>query len=373
MTTFITEMDPGSGDGPMLAVKDLIDVIGVPTTAGCRAVAESARPATLDALCMAGARAGAARVVGKANLVELAYGGSGINEYFGTPRNPLDPARVPGGSSSGSAVAVASGVADIAYGSDSGGSIRIPSAFCGTAGLKTTRGRVPLEGVKPLAPSLDTVGPMARDVGGLILGMILLEPGFAPDDRMADVIGRLRVPGAEVDPLIDAAVDRALALAELDIVDVTVPGWCAAYSAGATILDWEAACVNLYLTEDPNLAAKLGRHVAARLAAGGLFSQDQIDAARKFAASWSEQFAEIFSRVQLIAGPTVGFFPPLLESASGLSYSTFTKPVNLAGLPAVSLPVPTGGVLPAGLQLIGPERSEGLILTTGLHIQGALR
>ena len=128
---------------------------------------------------MAGARAAGVAIVGKVNLHELAFGASGVNEYFGTPVNPLDPDRVPGGSSSGSAVAVADGEADIAYGSDTGGSIRVPAAFCGVTGLKTTHGRVSLEGVWPLAPSLDTVGPMARDVAGVAAGMALLEPGFA--------------------------------------------------------------------------------------------------------------------------------------------------------------------------------------------------
>ena len=103
---------------------------------------------------------------------------TGVNPWYGTPVNPLDPRLVPGGSSSGSAVAVATGEADVAYGTDTGGSVRIPSACCGTAGLKTTWGRVPLDGVWPLSPSFDTVGPMARDVAGLVLGMELLEPGF---------------------------------------------------------------------------------------------------------------------------------------------------------------------------------------------------
>src|SRR5437016_2656449 len=207
MSTFITRLD-GGGTGPRLAVKDLIDVAGVPTTAGSRAVADTARPAGADAPCMAGARAADARIVGKANLHELAFGATGVNPWFGTAANPLDPDRVPGGSSSGSAVAVATREADVAYGSDTGGSVRIPSACCGTAGLKTTHGRIPLEGVWPLALSLDTIGPMARDVAGLLLGMQLLEPGFAVALSPPAVVGRYRLP--ETDPAIDEAVDRAL-------------------------------------------------------------------------------------------------------------------------------------------------------------------
>ena len=160
-----------------------------------------------------------------------AFGASGLNEHFGTPVNPLDRDAVPGGSSSGSAVAVATREADVAYGSDTGGSIRIPSAFCGTAGLKTTFGRVPLGGVWPLAPSLDTVGPMARDVAGLVLGMELLEPGFVVDVPAAGGVVRLRLPGVDVDPLIDAAVGSALALAELEVSECELPRGRTAHGA----------------------------------------------------------------------------------------------------------------------------------------------
>ena len=168
MTTWIVS-DSTPGTGPRVAVKDLIDMAGLPTTAGCLAVADTAEPASRDATCLAGLRAaigrGEARFVGKTNLHELAYGITGINAAFGTPVNPLDPRRMPGGSSSGSGTAVAAGEADIAYGTDTGGSIRIPAACCGITGLKTTWGRISLEGVRPLASGLDTVGPMAREIG----------------------------------------------------------------------------------------------------------------------------------------------------------------------------------------------------------------
>src|SRR6202034_475935 len=174
-----------------------------------RAVAHEAAPAGADAACLAGARAAGARIVGRTNLHELALGVTGVNPWYGTPINPLDPALVPGGSSSGSAVAVATGEADVAYGSDTGGSVRIPAACCGITGLKTTWGRIPLDGVWPLAPSFDTVGPMARTVGGLVTGMQLLEPGFTVADLDgADLaVGRLPIDG---DPAISAALHRAL-------------------------------------------------------------------------------------------------------------------------------------------------------------------
>src|SRR5215469_6546661 len=240
MATFITRLSP-AGTGIRLAVKDLIDIAGLPTTAGSQAVAVTAAPAERDAPCMAGARAAGVTIVGKTNLHELAFGASGVNEYFGTPVNPLDHDRVPGGSSSGSAVAIAVGEADIAYGSDTGGSIRIPAAFCGITGLKTTHGRVSLEGVWPLAPSLDTVGPMAREVAGVAAGMALLEPGFTVDAAPAARVGRIRPACIDVDPVIDAAVDTALAQSEIKVTEIELGGWVAAREACGVILSAEAA------------------------------------------------------------------------------------------------------------------------------------
>src|SRR5437667_6395515 len=211
MSTFITKLD-SAGSGPRVAVKDIIDVEGVPTTAGSRAVERSARPATEDAACLLGTRKAGARIVGKANLHELAMLPMGTNPWFGTPVNPLDPGLIPGGSSSGSAVAVATGEADVALGSDTGGSVRIPAACCGVFGLKTTHGRISLEGVWPLAPSMDTIGPIATSIAGLALGMELLEPGFAIATSAAGRIGRVRTNGL---PEIEAAVDQALRAAEL--------------------------------------------------------------------------------------------------------------------------------------------------------------
>ena len=186
MTTFLLRLDPGPGDGPTVAVKDLIDVAGTPTTCASRPLAEVAVPAEADADCVAAVRSGGGRLVGKVNLHELAFGGTGINPYTGTPVNPLDPSRIPGGSSSGSAVALATGEADVAIGTDTAGSIRTPAACCGVTGLKTTFGRIPTTGVRPLAPSLDTVGPLARDVAGLVVGMRLLDPGFGEAAGLGD-------------------------------------------------------------------------------------------------------------------------------------------------------------------------------------------
>ncbi len=167
------------GDGLRLGVKDLIDIEGTKTSAGSRLVLSRAKVAERDALLMDGARRSNVQIVAKTNLHELAFGATGINPWFGTPLNPLNRELIPGGSSSGSAVGIATGELDVAFGSDSGGSIRIPAACCGIYGLKTTFGRIPLDGVWALAPSMDTVGPMAANIHMLGLGMQLLEPNFA--------------------------------------------------------------------------------------------------------------------------------------------------------------------------------------------------
>ncbi|MGP0032028.1 MAG: amidase [Acidimicrobiales bacterium] len=371
MTTFITRYDtPGLSSGVRLAVKDLIDMAGEPTTAGCRAVAERARPAERDAACLAGARAAGARIVGRTNLHELAFGVTGINPWFGTPVNPLDPARVPGGSSSGSAVAVATGEADVAYGSDTGGSVRIPAACCGISGLKTTWGRVPLDGVWPLSPGFDTVGPMARQVSGLVLGMALLEPGFtvAPStDITGLVVGRLRPPA---DPLIDAALDDALDRAGWTRCDLDVPAWERANRDGGLLLVAEAWASNRdLLARDPD---GIGPDVRQRLQQGSALAADAIDGARAGQRAWRATIAGLFSRVDFLVTPTLTIFPPELDEGSDLLTGRCTLPANLAGVPALSLPVPTAGPLPTSLQLIGPSGSEECLLAAGAWVEAAL-
>ncbi len=371
MATFITRLSH-AGSGTRLAVKDLIDIAGVPTTAGSRAVADSAEPADQDAACVAGARAAGAAIVGKANLHELAYGGAGINEWFGTPVNPLDPDLLPGGSSSGSAVAVAAGDADVAYGSDTGGSIRIPAAFCGVTGLKTTHGRIPLDGVWPLAPSLDTVGPMARDVAGVVAGMALLEPGFTADVPPAGRVGRIRPAGFDVTASIDQAVDAAIASSGLEVTETDLPGWLEARDACGVVIDAEAVWSNRALLADPAKRDLIGDNVRARLAAAQAVSGADLARARALQVRWREAMAAALRTVELLVLPTVPFYPPLLTAAAGMHFNAFTSPVNLAGFPALALPVPSGHRLPASLQLIAPPGAEALLAATAAVIEAAV-
>lgn len=369
MTTFITRLDGGEGrpDGVRLAVKDAIDVAGVPTTVGCRAVAEDAPPARTDAPCLIGARRAGARFVGKANLHELCFGATGINPWFGTPVNPLDASRIPGGSSSGSAVAVATGEADVALGTDTAGSIRNPSACCGTVGLKTTWGRIPLDGIWPLAPTMDTVGPMARDIAGAVIGMQLLEPGFTIAAGPATAVGHLRFPDAH--PLIEAAIERALQTAELEVVEIELPGWASATRAGITLLYAEALAVDQALVAAHG--ELLGRDVQARFAAASALDAEVVAAARERRSAWHAELAGVFERVQVLVLPAMLRFPPRIDDADNVGPNAAAVAVSLAGHPGLAQPVPTTGELPASLQLVGPDDTEDLLLSTGALIEAA--
>jgi amidase len=372
MTTFITRLDT-TGTGPRLAVKDLIDVAGVPTTAGSRAVAQAAAPATADAACLAGARAASARIVGKTNLHELAMLPLGTNQWFGTPVNPLDPALIPGGSSSGSAAAVATGEADVALGSDTGGSVRIPAACCGITGLKTTYGRVPLTGVWPLAPSLDTVGPMAATVDGLVTGMALLEPGFTPAAGPARRIGRLRTAAR---PEIEQAVDQALKAAEFEVVTLDWDGFTAGTNLFTTIFLTEAWDADHTLAEEhPD---GVGGDIRQTLGMAEMFRAG-LDDARGQLPAWRQSLLDLFGQVELLALPTLPIFPPRLDDLTpeslvnvSIEITQYTGLLNAAGTPCTAQPIPAAGTrMPASLQLAGPPHGEELLLATARLVEAA--
>jgi amidase len=374
-TWIISDSTPGTG--PRVAVKDLIDMAGLPTTAGSRPVADKAVPAERDAACVAGLRAamaaGQARFVGKTNLHELAYGITGINAAFGTPVNPLDPLRMPGGSSSGSGTAVAAGEADIAYGTDTGGSIRIPAACCGITGLKTTWGRIPLAGVWPLASGLDSVGPMARDVAGVAAGMALLEPGFRVASTSPQTVGVLAL---DADPLVTAAIDDALRTAEFDVVPVTVPDLDQVIVASLAVLNAQAWQANKDLFAAA--ADQIGGDVRDRLNQASTITPAQVTEAEAVIARWRETLDGLWHRVDALAAPTLLGFPPLLDEAHILwKFRALTSPVNAAGVPALALPVPVpgrdAGPVPPSVQLIGPRDSEERLLAAGARLERAVR
>ena len=369
MTTWITRFDPPATgvDGLVrVAVKDAIDVAGTVTTAGCVAVRDRAVPAESDAACLAGVDGAGAFIAGKTTLTELCVGTAGDNERFGTPVNPIAPDRIPGGSSSGSATSVAAGEADIGLGTDTGGSVRIPAACCGIVGLKTTWGRVPTAGVWPLAPSLDTVGPLARDVAGVVTGMRLIEPGWTIAARPARLVGRLRIDG--VDAAVDDLVDAALDAAGLFVRDVRLPGWDAAFDA------FDAIIVGELWRAHPTLldADGVGEFVNAGLHAGRAVTDDRLAGAMAARAGWQAEVSAALRDVDLLALPTLVAPPPLVTEVAGFPLTLLTAPVNLAGVPALSMPVPSPGLpVPASLQLVGPMGGEELLCATAFTVEAA--
>jgi amidase len=372
-----------------VAVKDLFDVKGTITTAGSAAVESIAVPAARDAVCLEGIRtaeqAGRARIIGKVNLHELAYGGDGINPHFGTPPNPLDSARVPGGSSSGSASAVGLDRADVALGSDTGGSIRIPAACCGVVGLKTTWGRIPLKGVWALAPSLDTAGPLAATVDGVIEGMDLLEPGFRQSMAAvtaATTVGRLRNTGVDTHPALDAAVDHALAAAGFAVVDIDASWWQSAIDFGLTALIGEAHRTLGWLLDDPRrLDRLLEPRIANRIAGGARVDDAALASSLSHRTDVVRQIEVACRKAQVLVTPTLPILPPKIDtSAVYAPYTAYTRPANLGGTPALAMPLPLDPTkvaaaerhLKASMQLMGPLNSEALLCATGLVIEAAV-
>jgi Asp-tRNA(Asn)/Glu-tRNA(Gln) amidotransferase A subunit family amidase len=327
------------------------------------------------------------KIVGKTNLAELALGVSGINSYFGTPRNRVagKPKIIPGGSSSGSAVAVADGSADVAFGTDTGGSVRVPAACCGIAGLKTTFGLVSLKGVHPVSPKyLDTVGPMAKDVEHLVQGMDLLQRGFAGRYASAVAakpsargirIGRLYVDGT--DPKIDRAVDDILAAKGFKVVALDESfkaQWEQAEKDGNTV-----ASASGWLS-DGQYFGKSGISILTKavLALGAIEFTTSYPAALKRRAEWQRTLRGVFRKVDIIALPTLKTLPPRVPFWGGspafealVLAKQGTVAVNFAGNPALALPIPVKDkIVPVtSLQLVGPRLNEAQLLNAGRIIE----
>ena len=384
---YIAYWPPADAAKTRVAVKDLIDMQGVVTTAGSQFFAKTKKPAAGDAACLRGLRNGNVQIVGKTNLTELAVGVSGINDYFKTPKNPVTSKdrRIPGGSSSGSAVAVANGTADIALGTDTAGSIRVPAACCGIVGLKTTFGLVPIEGVYPISPThLDTVGPMAKDVAHTVQGMDLLQAGFAGRYRAATAakpsaamitVGRLRV--GRTSPTVDRAVDDALARTGFKVVELGEDfrqKWAQAQTDGNTVAATGAWLTNQKLLIAPGVTAR----TKAIITLGLVEYQTRYRAALKRQAEWQATLRAVFEKVDFIALPTLQTLPPKIP-LFGLSAafealvlgSQNTVAVNFAGNPALAMPIPVDDkhVQVSSLQLIGPRLSEAALLNAGRLVE----
>lgn len=365
MTTWLVRLDPpADATGPRVAVKDAIDVAGLPTTAACPAVGDDAVAALADAPAVARARSAGAVIVGKTNLTELCRPPDGVNPWTGTPRNPLDRTLVPGGSSSGSGVAVAKGEADIAIATDTGGSSRLPAACCGVAGLKTTTGRLPLDGVFPFAPSMDTIGTIAPNATGLATAMGLLEPGFTTTPYDGG-IGRLRLPEITVDPAVDQAIDQALAASGREVVDVPLTGWLRAGVAAGLIINAEGYAAHQHLLD----GGRMSDRVRDWITRGKYLDDEMIADARELGRQFRAQLDVLLNRYGVLALPTMIAPPPKIGEESRYDFTALTAPLNLTGHPAVALPVHGDGPVPPSLQLIGPTNSESYLLSLAATFQ----
>lgn len=367
MTNFVEKLDIG-GDGPRVAIKDTIDVAGYPSRAGSKALDQSV-PARAHAVVVERLLQAGCRIVGKTTLHELAFGVTGINGWAGTPINPLWPDYIPGGSSSGSAAAVAVGEADIALGTDTGGSIRIPAACCGIIGLKPTFGRLDRTGIAPAFTTLDCVGPFARSMDDIIFAMTAMDPTFVPMLSAKGRVGRLLV---EAEAGIDAAIDRALAACGLPIESVDAPDFKPAFDAGLVVINRETARAYAELLP----SGMLGDDVAERLSVAARTSEEQVLEAEIVRTAFRAQIDALLDRFDVLALPTLPVFPPTLAEAMGdrsaVPLTRLVRPFNLTGHPALTLPIKAVAGLPAGLQLIARHGADPFLCAIAANIERAL-
>ena len=380
--------------GVPYVVKDLINEAGLPNT--CGGGFAPFVPAE-DAACVAALNRAGAVAIGRVNLHEFAFGFSSENPWFGPVRNPLDPQLSTGGSSGGSAAAVAARIVPFALGTDTGGSVRVPAALCGIVGLKVTHGRGSIRGVYPLAPGLDTVGPLAATCSdaAAMYGVIAQHDPADPNSRDVpvevpdaplDIAGlRIAIPTPWIDTDYEAGVaeafeaatealaDAGAIVAYVAMADVNPPG------EGLASAYFEAAKVHrARFQADP---AAYGADLQLRLEDAMAVSEEEYSSALRWRARVRREMEQAFSLFDLIATPTTAAVtkPIGVEELelggkkkhyrSALSH--FTSLVNNAGLPALSVPIARREGLPAGLQLIGGPWEESKLLAAGLALEHA--
>jgi aspartyl-tRNA(Asn)/glutamyl-tRNA(Gln) amidotransferase subunit A len=363
--------------GWTVAVKDNTDVAGTVRTDGLPGPHPPA--ATRDAEAVRRLRAAGAIVVAKANLEELSFAATTQNRTWGRCRNPWDPERIPGGSSGGSAVAVASGFTDLALGTDTGGSIRNPASLCGITGLRPSHGAVPSAGVTPLSPDFDVVGPLARSAAELRVAFAALAGAPPPEPVPAGGLAGVRVgvPDAfffdDLDPAVAAGVDGllgALRAAGAILRPVALPGAERTPPALAVLLNGSAARIHRAALDDP----RVDEQIKERLRLGVACSAADRDGARVVSDRWRATLAAAFAQVDVLVVPATPAPAPLIGGGSMVVVSRGVNRNNaawsLAGVPALALPCAPGPQgLPVGAQLVAPAGSDAALLTYGAVLQ----
>ncbi len=387
----------GEALGPLhgvpLALKDLYETQGVRTTAGSTFSADyvpEANAAVVDKLEAAGAL-----FLGKLNMHEIALGLTNVNPHYGACHNPWALDRVTGGSSGGSGAALAAGLCFGSLGSDTGGSIRVPSALCGVVGLKPTYGRVSLRGVIPLSWNLDHAGPMARRVQDVAL-LLQVIAGYDPQDPVSidrpvdDYVGQLqdgvrgwRVALADdeyfndIDGEILQAVRQAAQVFEqlgAQVEAVPFPGVRrAAKASGQMVVSDAAAFHRERLARRPG---GFGEDVLMRLYMGVAYTSTEYVLARRTQVAVRRQFEQFFEGYDVLLTPTTAVPAPLIGSTNGIEQAKlltrFTSPFNLTGLPAISLPCGFTEIgLPIGLQIISRPWAEASVLQAAYAYEAA--
>lgn len=394
------ELASGRDRGPLhgipIALKDVFDMRGVRTTAGSK-VLENYIPNS-DATVVEKLEAAGAVIVGKLNMHELAYGITSANPHFGPVRNPWGRDRIPGGSSGGSGAAVAADMVFAAMGTDTGGSIRVPAALCGTVGLKPTYGRVSRFGVTPLAFSLDHMGPLTRDVrdSAIVLNAIAgFDPrdpsaahhptvDYVPDDECSIRGVRIGFPEnfffERLDPDVDSAVRGAVARAAslgATVVPVRVPDIAAVNTVGQIILLAEAAAGTAPYKEQRD---RFGTDVLALLDQGRMLPATDYINAQRLRRRLQMEFQAVWPQVDCLFSPTVPITAPRIgentvtvggaSEALRAAATRLVRSMNVLGLPAISIPCGLSGAgLPVGLQIIGPAFQEALILRVAAALE----
>ena len=357
--------DGGPLQGLSFAVKDLIDIAGAVTGGGNPDWLRSHAPAAATAPCVLRLLEAGARLVGKTITDELAFSLDGINAHYGTPLNARCPDRLPGGSSSGSAAVVAAGLADFALGTDTGGSVRIPSSFCGLYGIRPTHGRVSLAGVMPFAPSYDTVGWLARDPNTLgAVGRVLLDAApAAPIRRLLLARDAFQLAEPRTRAALLELVARLGPAGEIDLFDGEPGSWLGCYVALQGSEVWRG--LGPWIEQNQ---PRFGPAIAPRFAAAARITPEEVARFMPVRQRIAERLHRLLPPGTALLLPTSPT-PALLRSASDADFAAFysaaltlTSCAGHAGLPQMTLPAATVGACPVGLSLIGGRGADLALL-----------